>query len=87
MTDNLLRQLLAEVREEHKERKAQFDTIERRLTVLESRTQDNTVAVSVLAREIQDLRKLAFEGDDALRKRLRMVADYAGMTDPAENGG
>ncbi|HEX6273435.1 MAG TPA: hypothetical protein VFZ53_10350 [Polyangiaceae bacterium] len=87
MSDHLLRQLLEEVRTEHRDRKAQFDTIERRLTVLESRVQDNTVATSVLAKEIHDLRKLAFEGDDSLRKRIRLVSDFAGMTDPQEGNG
>lgn len=87
MTDALIRELLKEVRAEHQERKRQFDTIERRLTVLESRVEDCTVAVSTLAGEIQAVRQLAGEEGASIRKQLRLVSDFAGMTDPHKGNG
>lgn len=45
------------------------------------------VAVSSLAQDLKDFRKLVFEGERSLMKQIRAVADYAGMTDPADRNG
>ena len=89
MTDAIIRELLTEVRNEHRERKKQFNAIERRLTTLESTVDRLEAAVTELAGEIRSVRQLASEEGRSIRKHLRAVSDFAGMTDPSgeKNGG
>lgn len=75
-TDDLMRELLGEIRKDREAR--QF---------LEVQVSNCTRAVIVLSNELQEFRKLVFEGEANTLERIRQVADFAGMTYPADRNG
>jgi hypothetical protein len=86
MSEHLVRELIKEIKADRIARAKADRAVDARLTRIEARVEDAIVAIAVVAKDLVDFRKLALEGERNLIKQVRLVSDFAGMTDPEPNG-